>query len=65
MQPLPGCTDGAGDPAMRLMYTVKVAPRPYLPVRLIENRIALDLCCNLRAIRDFIANGEFVVERTA
>jgi len=59
MQPLPGCTDGAGDPAMRLTYAVEVAPRPYLPVRIIENRIALDLCSNLRAIRDYIASEEF------
>jgi len=65
MQPLPGCTNGEGDPAMRLTYAVEVAPRPYLPVRLIENRIALDLCSNLRAIRDYIASEEFALERTA
>lgn len=53
MQPLPGCAP-KGDQAMRLTYAVEVSPRAYLPVRLVEGRIAADLCTNLKAIRDFV-----------
>jgi hypothetical protein len=52
MQPLPGCAP-AGKQAMRLTYAVEVSPRSYLPVQLIERRIAADLCTNLVAIRDY------------
>lgn len=51
MQPLPGCSPPGGS-AMRLTYAVEVSPRPYLPVALVEGRIARDLCTNLEAIRD-------------
>ncbi|KAL7552847.1 hypothetical protein ACHAWF_016093 [Thalassiosira exigua] len=54
MQPLPGCSPPGGD-AMRLTYAVEVSPRPYLPVALVEGRIARDLCSNLEAIRDMFA----------
>ncbi len=51
MQPLPGCSP-PGESAMRLTYAVEVSPRPYLPVALVEGRIAQDLCANLKAIRN-------------
>lgn len=54
MQPLPGCSPPGGK-AMRLTYAVEVSPRPYLPVALVEGRIARDLCANLKAIRDIFA----------
>ena len=54
MQPLPGCSPPGGK-AMRLTYAVEVSPRPYLPVGLVEGRIARDLCANLKAIRDIFA----------
>ena len=54
MQPLPGCSPPGGK-AMRLTYAVEVSPRPYLPVGLVEGRIARDLCSNLKAIRDIFA----------
>ena len=37
---------------MRLTYAVEASPRPYLPVALVEGRIAQDLCNNLKAIRN-------------
>lgn len=57
MQPLPGCSPPGGK-AMRLTYAVEVSPRPYLPVALVEGRIARDLCANLKAIRDIFAIRE-------
>ena len=54
MQPLPGCAP-PGKNAMRLTYAVEVSPRAYLPVQLIEKRIVSDLCTNLVAIRDYLA----------
>ena len=54
MQPLPGCSPVGGS-AMRLTYAVEVSPRPYLPVALVEGRIAQDLCTNLKAIRELFA----------
>jgi hypothetical protein len=53
MQPLPGCSP-PGQHAMRLTYAVEISPRAYLPVQLIEKRIATDLCRNLIAIRDYV-----------
>lgn len=58
MQPLPGCAGVDGGEAMRLTYAVEISPRAYLPVRLVENRIAQDLCRNLEAIRDFVTKAE-------
>jgi hypothetical protein len=57
MQPLPGCAP-AGESAMRLTYAVEVSPRPYLPVALVERRIAADLCNNLIAIREHLAGSK-------
>ena len=51
---LPGCSPPGGK-AMRLTYAVEVSPRPYLPVGLVEGRIARDLCSNLKTIRDIFA----------
>ena len=51
MQPLVGCAP-PGQSAMRLTYAVEVSPRSYLPVALVEGRIAQDLCANLKAIRN-------------
>lgn len=56
MQPLPGCAP-EGQDAMRLTYAVEVSPRAYLPVSLVENRIAKDMCINLVAIRDYVTKG--------
>merc|ERR1711862_375860 len=55
MQPLPGCAPSGGS-ATRLTYAVEISPRSYLPVQLIEGRIAKDLCNNLLAIRDFVSS---------
>jgi len=55
MQPLPGCAPSGGS-ATRLTYAVEISPRSYLPVQLIEGRIAKDLCNNLLAIRDVVSN---------
>ena len=57
MQPLVGCVPD-GLEAMRLTYAVEISPRAYLPVQLIEGRIARDLCTNLLAIRDFVSKEE-------
>lgn len=53
MQPLPGCAP-EGQEAMRLTYAVEVSPRAYLPVSLVEGRIAKDMCTNLKAIREYV-----------
>ena len=53
MQPLPGCAPD-GENAMRLTYAVEISPRPYLPVALVESRIANDLCNNLKSIRSYV-----------
>jgi hypothetical protein len=55
MQPLPGCAP-KGQDAMRLTYAVEISPRAYLPVRLVEGRVAADLCTNLEAIREYVEN---------
>ena len=55
MQPLVGCAP-PGESAMRLTYAVEVSPRPYLPVALVEGRIAQDLCANLKAIRKIFSD---------
>ena len=54
MQPLPDCAP-SGTNAMRLTYAVELSPRPYLPVSLIERKIANDLKKNLLAIREFVS----------
>ena len=62
MQPLPGCSPEGGH-AMRLTYAVEISPRPYLPVALVEGRIAQDLCSNLRAIRNHVTPEALINER--
>ncbi|EGB02644.1 hypothetical protein AURANDRAFT_16631, partial [Aureococcus anophagefferens] len=46
-QPLPDC--GPEDQT-RLTFAVEIQPRPWLPVALVENRIAGDLVKNLEAV---------------
>lgn len=59
MQPLPGCAP-SGASATRLTYAVELSPRSYLPVQLIEGRIAKDLCNNLLAIRNVVSNQNVI-----
>ena len=40
----------------RLTYAVEIKPKGFLPVKLIEGRIATDLKANLAAIRDYVEN---------
>ncbi|KAJ1424137.1 hypothetical protein B484DRAFT_303978, partial [Ochromonadaceae sp. CCMP2298] len=49
MQELPGCSIG-GQPVTRLTYAVELRPKGFLPVGLIEGRIAADLKANMVAI---------------
>lgn len=53
MQPLPGCAP-EGASAMRLTYSVELSPRLWVPVALLEGRIASALGENLEAVRDWI-----------
>jgi hypothetical protein len=53
MQSLPSCAPD-GNNATRLTYAVEIKPKGFLPVKLIEGRIAVDLKANLAAIRDFV-----------
>ena len=50
LQSLPRCSPSGGD-ACRLTYAVEIKPKGFLPVGLIESRIASDLKNNLDAIR--------------
>ena len=50
IQPLPNCADDGSD-AARLTYAVELKPKGFLPVNLIEGRIAADLATNLKALR--------------
>lgn len=50
VQNLPGCAP-EGAHAARLTYAVELRPKGFLPVRLIEGRIATDLIGNLDAIK--------------
>ena len=54
MQPLPGCAP-PGFSAMRLTYSVELSPRAWVPVALLEGRIAAALGENLEAVRDYVA----------
>ena len=54
MQPLPGCAP-PGSSAMRLTYSVELSPSAWVPVALLEGRIAAALGENLEAIRDYVA----------
>ena len=53
MQALPGCAP-QGSSAMRLTYSVELSPRLWVPVALLEGRIATALGENLEAIRDYV-----------
>jgi len=53
MQSLPNCAPDGSD-ACRLTYAVEIRPKGFLPVRLIEGRIASDLRENLGAIRKVV-----------
>ena len=53
MQELPGCAP-PGASAMRLTYSVELSPRLWVPVALLEGRIASALGENLEAIRDYV-----------
>ena len=53
MQSLPNCAPNGGN-ASRLTYAVEIKPKGFLPVKLIEGRIASDLKANLAAIRDYV-----------
>eukprot|EP00629_Pelagomonadales_sp_RCC1024_P003528 CAMPEP_0119264616 /NCGR_PEP_ID=MMETSP1329-20130426/3648_1 /TAXON_ID=114041 /ORGANISM="Genus nov. species nov., Strain RCC1024" /LENGTH=283 /DNA_ID=CAMNT_0007264397 /DNA_START=77 /DNA_END=924 /DNA_ORIENTATION=- len=48
-QPLPDCGIDGGD-ATRLTFALEIQPRPWLPVALVESRIARDLVTNLEAV---------------
>lgn len=54
VQALPNCTYEEGLRATRLTYAVEIKPRGFLPVALIEGRIANDLKANLGAIRTYV-----------
>lgn len=66
LQDLPNCVvksptgevSNSENKAMRLSYAVEIRPLGFLPVGLIEGRIASDLKANLRAIRDKV---EFIM----
>jgi hypothetical protein len=53
IQPLPGCAPKGKD-ASRLTYAVEIKPKGFLPVKLIDYRIASDLKMNLIAIRSHV-----------
>ena len=53
LQRLPNCAPDGGD-ACRLTYAVEIRPKGFLPVSLIEGRIASDLKNNLDAIRVYV-----------
>ena len=48
-QPLPNCAVDGQD-ATRLTFAVEIQPRPWLPVALVESRIARDLVTNMEAV---------------
>lgn len=53
LQALPGCAP-PGSSAMRLTYSVELSPRAWVPVALLEGRIASALGENLKAVRDYV-----------
>ena len=57
MQPLPGCAP-PGFSAMRLTYSVELSPRAWVPVALLEGRIASALGENLEAIRNYVKSED-------
>ena len=63
IQDNPGCAP-AGGRATRLSYAVEIQPRPWLPVALVESRIAADLVTNLDAVNAAATKRE-AAERAA
>jgi len=57
LQELPGCAPD-GSSAMRLTYSVELSPRAWVPVALLEGRIAAALGENLKAIRDHVGKQQ-------
>ena len=53
LQALPGCAP-PGSSAMRLTYSVELSPRAWVPVALLEGRIAAALGENLEAVRVYV-----------
>ena len=43
---------------MRLTYSVELSPRAWVPVALLEGRIASTLGQNLECVRDFVADAD-------
>ena len=56
MQALPGCAP-PGSSAVRLTYSVELSPRLWVPVALLEGKIAEALGDNLVAIRNHVVGG--------
>ena len=56
MQSLPNCAPNGSD-ATRLTYAVEIRPKGFLPVALIEKRVASDLQANLEAIRTYVESN--------
>eukprot|EP00595_Chromulina_sp_UTEXLB2642_P000525 CAMPEP_0196762952 /NCGR_PEP_ID=MMETSP1095-20130614/3118_1 /TAXON_ID=96789 ORGANISM="Chromulina nebulosa, Strain UTEXLB2642" /NCGR_SAMPLE_ID=MMETSP1095 /ASSEMBLY_ACC=CAM_ASM_000446 /LENGTH=468 /DNA_ID=CAMNT_0042115119 /DNA_START=414 /DNA_END=1816 /DNA_ORIENTATION=+ len=59
MQELPYCAP-EGMSATRLTYAVEIKPKGFLPVSLIESRIASDLKANLESIRKFVEKNKVI-----
>eukprot|EP00747_Dinoflagellata_sp_TGD_P073117 gnl/TRDRNA2_/TRDRNA2_157760_c1_seq1.p1 gnl/TRDRNA2_/TRDRNA2_157760_c1~~gnl/TRDRNA2_/TRDRNA2_157760_c1_seq1.p1 ORF type:complete len:380 (-),score=47.12 gnl/TRDRNA2_/TRDRNA2_157760_c1_seq1:30-1169(-) len=57
LQTLPNCGPD-GEDACRVTYAVEIKPSGWLPVKLIERRIASDLEANLVALRKFVEGND-------
>ena len=57
IQELPGCAPEGGS-AMRLTYSVELSPKAWVPVALLEGRIASALGENLEAIRNYVKSED-------
>jgi len=64
MQRLPGCAP-PGSSAVRLTYSVELSPRLWVPVALLEGKIAEALGDNLVAIRNHVASGAAAADMSA
>mmetsp|Transcript_84702 Transcript_84702/g.133292 ORF Transcript_84702/g.133292 Transcript_84702/m.133292 type:complete len:371 (-) Transcript_84702:62-1174(-) len=53
MQELPGCA-APGEFASRLTYAVEIQPKAFVPVALIEGKIASELKANMEAIKEYV-----------
>ena len=63
VQPLPSCAPDGSD-ACRLTYAVEIRPKGFLPVGLIEGRIASDLISNLKAIKSYVEGGNSIINES-